>query len=529
MRHIALCLLFTGSLTCTLSAQEWSILSSGTTVTLMDVHFLDEMNGFVVGDGGTVLKTADGGSTWEDISPVGVADALNAVHFFDDQTGIVAGAGGVMERTTNGGSTWEAVTSGVRDQLHALSFAGERGICGGSALDILSSSDAGASWEFVDGGYFCGSNYGAFQLDSLSAYVAGDNCIFQPLIQWTNDGGATWNFAVFYLNGNEGTLRDVFFHDVNNGFVVSTVFTGEGGISQTVNGGAEWTTTLYPDGLYGLDFPSVDVGYAVGLNGAILRTSDGGISWESETAGTSVWLTAVSFVNGETGFAVGQSGTILKRSGDGGVPCEDIGPFQAKCKPDRSIRARVILPNSTIHAGKEVIFGVDGTNYPVVVETNGTHSRALLTLADQHPGYHTVSLEEPADCFNPIIIICDTARPALAGDWQQEWSVEDQSEPVLASRDIPVKTTMIGNYPNPFNPSTTINYAIAEDSPVTVQVYDMLGQLIATLVDEFQSAGVRSVTWNGVDDTGNPVSSGLYVYVLRSSDVVTSGKMMLMK
>jgi len=83
---------------------------------------------------------------------------------------------------------------------------------------------------------------------------------------------------------------------------------------------------------------------------------------------------------------------------------------------------------------------------------------------------------------------------------------------------IPTKFTLEQNYPNPFNPTTTIQYKIPTKSTTKLVVYNLLGEKVATLVDEEQQAGVYSVIWNGKDDSGNNVASGIYLYRLEAGD-----------
>jgi len=85
------------------------------------------------------------------------------------------------------------------------------------------------------------------------------------------------------------------------------------------------------------------------------------------------------------------------------------------------------------------------------------------------------------------------------------------------------------NYPNPFNPSTTIRYGLNEDSWVTLKVYNTLGQEVATLVDQLQTAGYKSVTWEAKNTAGEDVAAGVYVYTLRAGGIVESGKMIVAK
>jgi len=87
----------------------------------------------------------------------------------------------------------------------------------------------------------------------------------------------------------------------------------------------------------------------------------------------------------------------------------------------------------------------------------------------------------------------------------------------------------VRNYPNPFNPSTTISYALEYDGPVSLTVYDMLGRRVAMLVDGVQEAGTHSVVWNGTGQSREPVASGLYLYILRAGNTVVTRKMLLAK
>jgi hypothetical protein len=83
---------------------------------------------------------------------------------------------------------------------------------------------------------------------------------------------------------------------------------------------------------------------------------------------------------------------------------------------------------------------------------------------------------------------------------------------------FPKKLQLLQNYPNPFNPSTIISYYLANASHVTLTIYNMLGQKIRTLQNEFQSSGEYSVSWNGMDNSNKPVSSGVYFYKLLIND-----------
>ena len=84
---------------------------------------------------------------------------------------------------------------------------------------------------------------------------------------------------------------------------------------------------------------------------------------------------------------------------------------------------------------------------------------------------------------------------------------------VLTSSAVPMAYDLMQNYPNPFNPSTTIGFSVPESSHVTLNIYDMTGRLVTTLVDGTVDMGVHMVDWNGEDSSGSMVSAGVYIYM----------------
>ncbi|MDP8268483.1 MAG: T9SS type A sorting domain-containing protein [Candidatus Tenebribacter davisii] len=94
---------------------------------------------------------------------------------------------------------------------------------------------------------------------------------------------------------------------------------------------------------------------------------------------------------------------------------------------------------------------------------------------------------------------------------------------------VPMVTSLDGNYPNPFNPTTMIKYGLSEDSFVTLQVYNIKGEKLKTLVNEELEAGYHDIHWNGKDDNGKTTASGVYFYKMKAGNVVETKKMILMK
>lgn len=100
----------------------------------------------------------------------------------------------------------------------------------------------------------------------------------------------------------------------------------------------------------------------------------------------------------------------------------------------------------------------------------------------------------------------------------------------LSGADTPQDFTLQQNYPNPFNPSTTISFSLPVNQQVTVAVFDVLGRKVKTLMDKQNlKAGMNMVTWNGDNEQGRLVSSGIYFYQVRSDDFNATRKMVLMK
>ncbi len=93
----------------------------------------------------------------------------------------------------------------------------------------------------------------------------------------------------------------------------------------------------------------------------------------------------------------------------------------------------------------------------------------------------------------------------------------------------PVKYELGQNYPNPFNPTTTIKFRIASPGHVTLRVYDILGRLVASLVNQNKTAGNYSVVWNGRNEFDQAVSSGIYFYRMKANDFIQTKKMILLK
>lgn len=99
----------------------------------------------------------------------------------------------------------------------------------------------------------------------------------------------------------------------------------------------------------------------------------------------------------------------------------------------------------------------------------------------------------------------------------------------LGQYSLPQTFSLSQNYPNPFNPTTIIEYALPKDTRVKITIYNILGQKVKTLVDEFQSAGHKRIVWDSKNDKGHEVASGIYFYKIKAGEFTDSKKMVILK
>lgn len=153
-----------------------------------------------------------------------------------------------------------------------------------------------------------------------------------------------------------------------------------------------------------------------------------------------------------------------------------------------------------------------------ITDENGQYSFSLQNgiyqLTCEHEDYNEFTYAEDV-----LIIPCETTV------------IDFEMIPLVGTGEdiITLATVLYNNYPNPFNPETNIAYSIKEAGNVTIEVYNLRGQLVKTLVNDVKETGEFSATWTGTDNTNKTVSSGVYFYKMRSGNYTSTKKMILMK
>jgi photosystem II stability/assembly factor-like uncharacterized protein len=324
---------------------------------LDDVFFLTPNHGFVVGRNKSLLETQDGGATWTTrvSGPFG-SDPFYAVHFSDALHGFVTGNNSDALRTTDGGKTWEPMTSlfaGSWEQMDFVTpqsgFAGANGAC-------AFTSDAGLTWEIRSAWPTAPVTFGLDYIDENVGLVAGlvpatgADGVFR-----TADGGRTWTNVltaitndVAFLDADtvlatavvehmiyrsfdagvtwlpwagpfqdDGPLGALFAVDARLVFSISL----DGDIWRSDNGGASWLKTW--DGIsdlpykWSLMFSDELHGWATGPYGIIIKTTDGGLSWEVVNQGVGRDVNDIEMFDDNYGLAVAENGYMM-RTTDGG-------------------------------------------------------------------------------------------------------------------------------------------------------------------------------------------------------------------
>jgi len=158
--------------------------------------------------------------------------------------------------------------------------------------------------------------------------------------------------------------------------------------------------------------------------------------------------------------------------------------------------------------------------------------RLLLTPLYGYDAWDNESNRYPRMGEN-VVVAVDGAPTATELEWTGDCTrvrlrhlraSDGSAQPLL-----PDEFVLEANYPNPFNPQTTIEFGLPRDAEVRLEVYNLLGQCVTILVDGHLSAGRHRIDWDGTDADGQPVASGVYLYRLTADSFVSTRKMVLLK
>jgi len=418
----------------------------------------------------TFTISANAQNFWEKIdSPT--SKRLTSVVFIDSLNGWVAGDSGIIIHTSNGGNNWETQYNNDSLSIVNLSFLNDQ--------DGIASATS-SLYE----------PYGSFLLK-------------------TTDGGMSWNAE--YMRIGEVFVNYVYFLDSLNGFAAGY----PGFFLRTSDGGDSWRPVTrdssvfagYPP--YKIKFYNKTYGYACGgvrdVTGVIWRTSDGGFSWDT--------VIDTSSAPPEPLFAIQifDSLNVLVMGGD-----PEYGASTLR----------------TTDAGNFWTYNALGILwYPVEVGFRTTAEgwapmgpkRVFLYTSDY--GENWSLLPTPDSTYVTNISFPDSSHGYAVGinGTIIKYTYQKPNEIITNTGEIE-SFNLAQNFPNPFNPVTSISYRLSSAGIVSIKVYSILGKEVTSLVNEYKPAGSYRVEFNGSD-----LASGVYLYRMQAGEYSTVRKMTLVK
>jgi photosystem II stability/assembly factor-like uncharacterized protein len=333
--------------------------------------------------------------------------------------------------------------------------------------------------------------------DSLNGWAVGQSGV----IIHTTDGGASWNIQT---SGTRYHLNSVDFVNPHRGWIVGLF----GRILFTNDGGQNWQRQYNGNSINWLNsvsFIDTLTGWIVGDGGKIFKTMDGGVHWFQQYSNSNLDLNAVHFVDVQTGWIVGQNSIILNTT-DGGI--------------NWSIQQS---PITNLTKGNNDLYSVFFTD----ICTGWAVGRDGIILNTINGGLDWV--QEICPTSNNLYSVYFPNRTSgwAVGSFgtvlKYSNSLTRTNESSLISG-VPGKIALMQNFPNPFNPLTTIDLNIPKISKVSLKIYNNLGEEVATLVSERLSRGSYSYEWNASN-----LASGVYLYRLETDGFIETKKMILMK
>ena len=243
--------------------------------------------------------------------------------------------------------------------------------------------------------------------------------------------------------------------------------------------GETWTTFTKEDGLIDNNISDKDGTITIGLNGEILVGTARGVScYDGES-----WTT----------FTIE----------DGLGYNEDMQAYY-----EVNVTSIDISPDGLVWVGTRSrgISCYDGVTWKNYTTNDGLINNCVKSVAVDSNGIVWVGTYGGISCFDP-----------------------DKQTFVNESYFTPSEFTITGNYPNPFNAQTTLTFILPHEATVNFTIYNLMGQRVRSLLSENLNAGIHSVCWNGCDESGRAVSSGIYLSCLKSGANLTTRRIALVK
>ena len=487
-----------------------------TYINFEDMYFKDVNTGFCVGgsssyEGGVILKTTDGGVNWEYV-PAKLGFPINTIKGNGDNLW-VAGDAGCVAHSSDFGVTWELIVPYPAAYMYDLELLGYTIFAGGFSGAYVRFDMPVTKGRFDISGGFAIVNNKSPKINEIQAFdygPFGNNSIFymarsNNLVAKSTNSGESW----FGLTRDTSALtlawNGLHFLDENTGFVAGKV---ENQLIKTTDGGATWIQ-LFPNAGVDLNdvyFDDLNKGVVIGKNRTVKYTEDGGLTWATATlnnipagAPTSAELKRIAFVNSNLGFI---AGVLNFKTTDGGKTWDYLTiPDPTKTMTSVSVVTNSFQDTKVCLSGANKIYESSdfGLTWNDVLDTNVVKITSIYGGKYDFGGCIWITgANSSIYTTNPLVNVDD---------------------PILKYRFY-----IEQNFPNPFNPTTRINYSLSDFGKVNLSVYNLLGQKVAELVNAEQVTGSYSIDFDAQN-----LSSGVYFYTLKVNNFSQTKKMVLIR
>ena len=490
-----------------------------------------------------IYRSANSGSTWV-LLDVGL-DTLYDVRYLVSPPNdhIFAGVydysdqGSGVYRSADDGDTWQCTNHGLTDSanLRYLATNCNGDIFAGTEHGLFRSIDDGDNWALsgVPNSYVCALNFVGEHLFAETFWEFDKGILFR-----STDYGDQWDFC---NNGLENTLVLPIIENAQGNLLAGSLT----GVFQSADGGRSWMAVGHPENVvYALSMDSSGQIFA-GTDAGVFYSIDHGNNWLYRGLANSMVRSLV--ISADQYIFAGTETDGMFRSSDSGLSWEHI---QAGLTT-YSIYSLVIAPNGYVFAATDsgVFRSIDQGHHWLPVNSGFTHLN-INDLAVNASGVVFASTFSDNGVFqtsnngeewsqindgltNPFVWTLTTSPDGFLFAGTHGNGVFRSTESTLHVRE----TTQGGatsfklsqNYPNPFNSTTTISYQLSVDSHLDLHIYNLLGQKVRKLVSGGQTAGHNTIAWDGKDDLGRDVSSGMYFCVLQIENGRQVRKMLLLR
>jgi photosystem II stability/assembly factor-like uncharacterized protein len=503
----------------------------------------DDSDNLYIQNSNTIMLSTDNGTSWHkqdknwffhgNFIEKSIYTNNRLIFFCDDETEYF-GTGWGVTVSTDKGLTWRWSNYGIGPKLeggYAITKSGNDVFLGTYSAGVFKSTDFGDSWFRVNNGIYAADVWN-INFDTEGTIYAACNL---NGIQKSTDKGLTWKLI------NNG-LPDTYFTSVfADNYSVLFASSYVGGTFKSTDKGENWT---YINGNYFVNFFNDDQNriYGMGYGGGLQRTTDEGNSWIRLDKGFINSNVYSLVLDSSKNIYAGTYGAAIYKSTDDGNSWTTV--YQSTLG-NISIGSMAIAPNGSIFAyndGYGILRSTDnGLTWELVLADGGNQNVTALNInkngeifasSSNNQFYSSTDngntwksvLDNMTFCSIQDIKFDKDDTMYIATDESVWRSNPDNTIGIRDKSTVILQYSLSQNYPNPFNPSTTINYSVKNAGLVKINIYDILGRDVESLVNEKKQPGNYSVTFNA-----KSITSGVYFYKLEINDYALVKKMIFLK